>query len=190
MDHESSLTRLLDDLKNRDAAAAEALWDAYYGRMVSLASGYVHSRGAPLDAESAAGSAMATFVLRVREGRFPDLKDRDGLWGLLFVLTIRKVIKRMRRRSRRPEVAFSDLGDLDNEDLDAVLGSSPDPAVVDALWTEFLEALDGRRRRVARLKLEGFCNNEIARDLSLSEATVERDLRKIRETWTRWDHVA
>ncbi|WP_168222214.1 ECF-type sigma factor [Aquisphaera giovannonii] len=184
------MTRLLHDLRSRDAAAAQALWDAYFGRMVGVASGYMRSRHVSLDAESAAGSAMATFVCRARDGHFPDLGDRECLWGLLLVLTIRKVIKRMRRMRRRAEVNFSDLGDMAPEDLEAVLGSVPDPAVVDAIWGELIEGLDERRRRVARLRLEGFRNNEISRELSISEATVERDLRKIREAWMASENVA
>jgi DNA-directed RNA polymerase specialized sigma24 family protein len=187
MHTELSVSRLIEELKASNPAAAQSLWDAYFQRLVGVASAYLRSRGLHFDEESVAGSALATFICRAREGRFPDLQDREGLWGLLFVLTVRKVIKRLRRRSRRPEVSFSDLGDLASAELESIIGSGPDPAVINGLWTELMDGLDERRRHVARLKLEGYRNNEIARRLALAEVTVQRDLRKIRENWTKAD---
>ncbi len=42
------------------------------------------------DEEDAALSAFDSFCRRAAQGQFPDLKDRDGLWALLVVITARK----------------------------------------------------------------------------------------------------
>jgi hypothetical protein len=48
------------------------------------------------DEEDAALSAFDSFCRRAEQGQFPDLKDRDGLWALLVVLTAHKAADLLR----------------------------------------------------------------------------------------------
>src|SRR5947209_7211625 len=91
MAEEGSVTRWIDLLKDGDTAAARPLWEAYYRRLVTLARARL--RGLPLrsaDEEDVALSSFDSFCRGAEQGRFPRLEDRDDLWQLLVVITVRK----------------------------------------------------------------------------------------------------
>ena len=71
--------------------------------------------------------------------------------------------------------------------INQVLGSEPTPAIAVevAERCEFLlnRLPDETYRRIARCKLEGFSNLEIARELDCTPRTVERKLAQIRSIW-------
>jgi hypothetical protein len=93
MASDGSITRLIVLLKDGDRDAAQPLWDAYFRRLVGLARARL--RGTPrgmADEEDVALSAFDGFCRRAERGDFPQLADRDDLWQLLFVLTVRKAI--------------------------------------------------------------------------------------------------
>jgi DNA-directed RNA polymerase specialized sigma24 family protein len=99
-----SVTALLVHLRAGDHAAAQPLWERYYPRLVGLARQRL--RGTPRrvsDAEDVALSAFDSFCRGVEQGRFPQLKDRDGLWALLVLITVRKAadLVQYNRRVRR-----------------------------------------------------------------------------------------
>ena len=77
------------------------------------------------------GKAFDTFFRRVRRGEFPRLEDRDDLWQLLFVITVRKATNlvhyegRLSRGSGRVRM----LSDLSRPELERVLGSEPTPVL-------------------------------------------------------------
>ncbi len=52
------------------------------------------------DEEDAALSAFDSFCRRAEQGQFPDLKDRDGLWALLVILTARKAADLVKHHTR------------------------------------------------------------------------------------------
>ena len=145
------------------------------------------------DEEDAALSAFDSFCRRAEQGQFPDLKDRDGLWALLVVLTARKAADLVRHHNRekrgggqvqgdsalRPADGDSGPGGFDHLADD---GPTPEEA---ALLAEEVETLLGRLRdpalrQVAVWKLEGYTNAEIAGRQGCSEPTVERRLAIIR----------
>jgi hypothetical protein len=71
-----------------------SLWEHYY------------PRGTPrrfADEEDVALSAFDSFCRGVDLGRFPWLKDRDGLWALRVLITVRKAadLVQYNRRDRR-----------------------------------------------------------------------------------------
>ena len=45
-------------------------------------------------------SAFDSFCRRAERGQFPRLEDREDLWQVLFVLTVRKAIDHARHESR------------------------------------------------------------------------------------------
>lgn len=191
VESDGSITCLVNLLKAGDRTAAQPLWDAYFPRLVALARGKLRGtarRGA--DEEDVALSAFDSFCRRAERGQFPRLDDRDDLWQLLFVLTIRKAIDLARYQGRTSRgggrvVALADLAGLD---LDAALGSEPSPALA-AQMADELERLisrlgDESLRSVLCWKMEGWTNREIAARLGCVEKTVERKLRSIRRLWT------
>ena len=96
---EGSVTLWIGDLKNGGDSAAQHLWDRYFDRLVSLAHKKIqakHGGQAVADGEDAALDAFNSFCKRAALGQFPLLHDRDDLWRLLVVITIRKVAKQVR----------------------------------------------------------------------------------------------
>src|SRR5262245_51636439 len=90
---EGSVTHWIGDLKSGGDSAAQHLWERYFQRLVRLARKKLQSDRRPRtaeDEEDAALSAFDSFCRGVDRGRFPRLTDRDDLWRLLVVLTLRK----------------------------------------------------------------------------------------------------
>src|SRR5262249_1291385 len=102
MSSEGSVTRLIGMLKEGDRAASQRLWEAYFGRLVGLARARLRGTvRAPADEEDVALSAFDSFFRRAERGQFPQLHDRDDLWQLLFVLTVRKAINLVHHHGRK-----------------------------------------------------------------------------------------
>jgi DNA-directed RNA polymerase specialized sigma24 family protein len=189
---DGSITRLIARIKEGDRAASQRIWDEYFQRLVALARSRLRSTPCrAADEEDVALSAFDSFFRRAERGQFPCLDDRDDLWQLLFVLTARKAIDlaRLEGRVSRGASRVRALTDLDGLDLDVALGREPTPELAAQAADEYrrlLDALgDDGLREVARRKMEGDSNAEIARRLGVIEKTVERKLRRIRKIWVR-----
>src|SRR4051812_6880703 len=101
MSASGSVTTLLERLKSGDHEAARLLWQRYYPRLVALARQKLKGAAPRVaDEEDAALTAFDSFCRRAEQGQFPDLKDRDGLWALLVVLTARKATDLLRHHQR------------------------------------------------------------------------------------------
>jgi DNA-directed RNA polymerase specialized sigma24 family protein len=188
---DGSITRLIVLLKEGERGAAQPLWDAYFQRLVSLARARLRGTSrAMADEEDVALSAFDSFCRRAERGLFPQLEDRDDLWQLLFVLTVRKAIglARYQGRARRAGGRVASLETLMDLDLEAVLGPEPTPDLAVQMTDEYQRLLDRlgdeSLRAVARWKMEGCTNREIAARLGCVEHTVERKLRSIRRLWS------
>jgi DNA-directed RNA polymerase specialized sigma24 family protein len=192
MDPEGSVTRWISQLKNGDRAAAEALWRAYFHRLVALARDRL--RGTPrraADEEDVALAAFDSFYRRAERGQFPKLEGRDDLWRLLFVITVRKAVDLTRREARQPGRGASgrSLGEQAELDLELLLGREPTPEFAALVADEYQRALDRlgdeTLRTLAVWKMEGQTNAAIAARLGCVESTVQRKLQRIRDLWKR-----
>jgi RNA polymerase sigma factor (sigma-70 family) len=183
-------TLWLGRLKSGDPAAAGKLWEGYYRRLVGLARKKLGDlpRGAA-DESDVAQSAMKSFFRGVEQGRFPRLEDSDDLWRLLVVITVRKAAD-LREYAGRAIRDWRRLVEADGSGLSLMAGlasAEPDPALaaeVNEQCEVLLAALpDESWRQVARRKLAGYTEKEIADELECSLAGVQRKLRFIREAW-------
>src|SRR5262249_52704811 len=124
--------------------------------------------------------AFNSFCQAVEQGRFPQLLDRDGLWRLLVAITERKAIDLVRRQRREKRGAGrilteSKLGRALTATghglagLAGLPGREPTPEFAASVAEECERLLkllgDDTLRRLALLKLEGYSNGEIARQL-------------------------
>jgi DNA-directed RNA polymerase specialized sigma24 family protein len=189
MSPEGTITHLITRLKQGDREAAQGLWQAYFPRLVALARARLQGAMGLADEEDVVLSAFDSFYRGVARGRFPDLQDRDDLWQLLFVLTVRKAInlvKHQRRRSRGGGRLVS-LTELEERRLEEILSTEPSPELAAQMADECRQLLgrlgDETLRAVALWKMEGQTNREIAGKLGCIEQTVERKLRSIRNLW-------
>jgi DNA-directed RNA polymerase specialized sigma24 family protein len=187
-----SVTQWIAALKHGDQSAAQRLWEAYFRRPVGLS--YARLREASrrvADEEDVALSAFDSFCRGVRAGRFPRLDDRNDLWQILVLITVRKAIdlRNYEGRSSRGKGRVQSLTELSQKGLEQIAGSEPTPAVAAQLAEEYrrlMEQLgDSTLQNVATWKLEGYTDLEIAARLGCVTRTVERKLGRIRKMWER-----
>jgi DNA-directed RNA polymerase specialized sigma24 family protein len=192
-----SVALWLHQLTAGDQGAARHLWERYFHRLVGLARkklGNFPRRAA--DEEDVALSAFKSFCRGAEQGRFPELTDRDNLWPLLVVLTARKagdLIAHQNRQKRgggaiRGESGFHapDASEA-SRGIEQILGQEPTPEFALQVADQYERLLtlleDDQLRAVARWKVEGYTNAEIAGKLGIVERSVERKLHTIRRIW-------
>jgi DNA-directed RNA polymerase specialized sigma24 family protein len=188
----NSVTQWIAALKEGDQAAAQVLWEAYFRRLVGLA--YARLRNAPrriADEEDVALSAFDSFCRGAQAGRFPRLDDRNDLWQILVLITVRKAIdlRNYEGRPSRGKGRVQSVTELTQERIDAIGGNEPTPELAAQLAEEYqrlMEQLgDSTLQSVATWKLEGYTDDEIAARLGCVTRTVERKLARIRRMWAR-----
>jgi RNA polymerase sigma factor (sigma-70 family) len=193
-----SVTHWVHRLQHEDPAAAQQLWERYFGRLVGLARKRLQTaRRRVEDEEDVALSAFASFCRGARQGRFPRLGDRNDLWRLLVVITARKATdlhQRERRQKRgggkvRGDSGFADPRDPEAAGIEQVEGPEPTPEFVEQMAEECRRLLDllgdDQLRSIVLWKLERYTNKEIAAKLDCAVATVERRLDVIRSVWKK-----
>jgi hypothetical protein len=138
---DGSVTWLIGNLKAGDESAAQQLLQRYFHRLVHLARSRLRSArraGAIEDEEEAALSAFDSFCRGATTDRFPQLVDRDDLWRLLVVLTVRKVCGQLERQSADKRGGDRLLGEtaLINASLDRLAAHEPSPEMAALLVDE------------------------------------------------------
>jgi RNA polymerase sigma factor (sigma-70 family) len=190
-DPQGSVSFFFDRLRAGDRAAAEALWQRYFPRLMGLARKMLRGRALPLaDADDAVQSALASFFRRAEQGEFTDL-DREHLWSLLATITVRKALKHRQReqtlkRGGGQVQQESQLGPADPQGtpfrLDLLSGPLP-AEQIDLYCEELLLLLNDELQQIALWRLMGFTNREIAGRLACTERKIERKLHLIRLRW-------
>ena len=191
MSSDLSITRLIGHLKDGNREMSQQLWAAYFDRLVRLAQARLRGAARSVaDEEDVVVSVFDSFFRRAELGQFPQLHDRDDLWKLLFVLTVRKAINHVNHQGRqsRGGQRVRSLTDLEDLGVHEILGMEPTPQLA-AQMTEECQILlnrlgDPTLHAVAIWKMEGYTNREIAKKLDCVEQTVERKLRSIRRIWS------
>jgi RNA polymerase sigma factor (sigma-70 family) len=202
-----SVTRWLGDLKAGDLAATQPLFNRYFTKLIGLVRARLCSSRASRamnDEEDVALSAIGSVVEGIGQGRFPRLDDRDDLWRILVAVARRKVVDELRRQRRvkngggklvceadlvSPE--DDELRGLDDLDPTALLYHTileePTPELAAIMAEEYARHLDRLKdpldRKVTELKLAGYGNAEIAKQLKYSLRTITLRLERIRKTW-------
>jgi DNA-directed RNA polymerase specialized sigma24 family protein len=189
---------LYDRLRVGDAQAAYALWNRFYERLVRVAQRKL--KGVPrraFDEEDVALSALRSFLDGAQNGRFYRWENGRQLWQLLLTITVRKAFAYRRRETREKRGGGRVRGDsvfrADDDrnttrrvSLD-VYGAGTSAHGLEVFVEEAEELLDAlpdeSLRSVARWKLAGYTNEEIADALGCVRRTVERKLERIRRKW-------
>jgi RNA polymerase sigma factor (sigma-70 family) len=195
---EGSVTHWICELKDGDEGTAQQeLFNRYFKRLTGLARTRLRniSRRAQ-DEEDVAMQALASFFEGVKAGNFPQLDDRTHLWPLLVKITVYKALdqrahtlaqKRGRGQVRGDSVRIMPGHENDSNRVLEFVGHQPTPALICELDEQcglMMSQLDDQLQTVARLKLEGYTNAEIAEKLDVVERTVERKLKRIRNRWS------
>ncbi len=185
IDPEGSVTRWIGDLKTGQAGAADQLWQRYFDGLVRLARKKLDAvrRVSPVeDEEDAALSAFQSLCAGVAQGRFERLKDRDDLWRLLVVITVRKVynqVQRQRQLKRGGGRVISEAAlagvDPDSEGgFEQFMAHEPTPEFAAILAEEFQRRIDSLEdetlRRVALWRHGGILRQRDRRATELCES--------------------
>jgi DNA-directed RNA polymerase specialized sigma24 family protein len=189
-----SVTRLIKKIESGDSSAESLLVRRYFEQLARLCEAKLStlpSRGA--DGEDVALSVLDTFLRRVKRRKFPDLKNREDLWSLLFVMALRKASSARRRERAQKRGGGKVLGENLLQDaeadegwgLDLAMGKEPTAELAADLGDTLARLGQVFREQklddVARLKLAGHTNEEIAERIGRKRVTVERRLKLIRQ---------
>lgn len=183
-DRDGAITAWISGLRQGDSVAEQEIWNHYFAKLAAVAQSRLRTMSRKASGEDVALSAIKSVMLGVRENRFPDITDRTNLWPLLVTITARKAISEQRRQlaAKRAVTAEEALADWH-----ALAASEPSPEFAVEL-TDQIDRLVGKfeqpeLRTIARRKLEGWTNDEIAAELGCTKRTVIRKLNRIRQEW-------
>jgi len=195
---EGEVTVWIQDLKAGNSAAAQQLFQAYFDRIVRLASRKLD--GVPKrvsDEEDVALSAFESFFRGVDGGKFPKLDDSTDLWRLLATITTRKAVDQVHFQNRqkrgggkvRGESVFANAGpDGEAFGFEQFASADRTPEMEEAMTAEcqrlFEKLGDEELVSLALLKLEGYSNVEIAVKKGVARRTIQRKLAQIQELWS------
>jgi DNA-directed RNA polymerase specialized sigma24 family protein len=197
-----SVTRWIGELRDGDPAAAGAVWERYFERLVRLARKRLAGRhGGVEDEEDAALSAFDSFCAGLARGRFTELSDRDDLWKLLVVITARKAAAQVdRQRAQKRGGAWNRVAPAQGGSgegshagvgggfLAEIVAREPTPEFAAMVAQETGRLLgrlgDDQLRQIALDRMAGYTTEEIADRLGCARRTVARRLDLIRQTWS------
>ncbi|GIW97266.1 MAG: DNA-directed RNA polymerase sigma-70 factor [Pirellulaceae bacterium] len=187
MSDPNRVSHWIEEAKRGDSLAAHKIWEHYFDRLVrSVRQRLLGQNRGVSDEEDIVLSVFESFYEAARQGRFPNLSNRDDLWRLLLRMAARKIIDKRRhdhRARRGGDDAPMSLDAPDN--VFEIIGREPNPEMV-LMVEETLNRLfdvlgGGNLRDLAVAKLEGHSNRELAARFDCSERTIERRLHLIRE---------
>ena len=180
-----SISAWINKMRAGDVEAAGGIWERYGQPLTNLARKQLPIRVRSIvDGDELANDALLVVVLGFKDGRWPDVHDRNHLWGLLTNITYRMALNEYRKsqRSRRPPInAQVELGEWNEP--------AARPPEIDVIATEQFEILIERLRLkeeilkpIALLTYQGYTYAEIARRLRCSTRKVARKVQLIRLT--------
>jgi DNA-directed RNA polymerase specialized sigma24 family protein len=189
-----SITNWIEQLTEGDEQAAIELWRFVSTRVQQFARQKLdpHTRRG-YDENDAANSAFHSLCRGITDGRL-EARDRNALWGLLAVITSRKISAQFRQAKRlkrgggivRGESGFGELGDAGINAVGSHQAPPDEVAEVGESCNQLLDALpDEIMRKIVLLKFQGATNGEVAEEMSCTERTIERKLERIRRIWTK-----
>jgi RNA polymerase sigma-70 factor, ECF subfamily len=186
MTPQESFAELMDLLRGGQDAAAEEVLRRFTGQLIALARGQLRrSVGHRADPEDVVQSALASFLVRHREGGFA-VPSWNSLWKLLALITLRKCADRVeyfragRRDSAREaasEAGWRDAIDREPTPLEA--------AQLAETVEQLLRDLDADERPILELSLQGYSTQEISERLGRAERTVRRLRERVRKRLER-----
>ena len=194
MNDDDPVSVWIEQLRTADESAARGVWEHFAARLCAMARAKLHSDTRKVyDEEDAALSMFRSVCEGMATGRFPELHDRNSLWGLMLVMTTQKISNRHRfdrqqRRDIRRTVTDSVFDYLDRSVIDiggtSMASREPTPEFAaefaETCQTLFDALRDPLLEQVVLLKMEGMTDAEIAAKTDCSRRTVKRRLEIIR----------
>jgi RNA polymerase sigma-70 factor (ECF subfamily) len=189
MSADDSFAELMARLRNRDDAAAAAVFHRYAARLIALARSRLGQEvRQKVDPEDVLQSVYRSFFERQRGGQF-EVEGWDSLWSMLALITLRKCANQVAHfraacRDVRREVAAGPDADPAGE-APAGDPSPSEAAVLTEVVEQLLSGLEPRDREIVTLHLQGYSIPEISARVGWAERTVHRALERVRKLLRR-----
>ena len=188
---------LVDRCRKGDADAARELFDRYVDRLVAVArrrlSRPITSR---VDPEDIVQSVFRTFFGRLRAGQF-HLDQQNDLCKLLVRITVNKTLRQVafQKAAKRDPGQEAHAENPEQDQVLELLAREPAPEEAAAFLDQlehFLAQLDPAERRILEMRLQGYSNEDICRELGIYDRKIRRVMERIRglaeqEGWTPGD---
>src|SRR5262245_61487078 len=127
-DSAGSVTCLVGELIRGDSLAAQTLWQRFFPRLCGLARKTMAGQPKRVAAaDDAAQSAFISFWQQACRGDLAESLDRDSLWNLLGLMTVRKALKQVRHERAEKRGGGRVLGEA------AIAGAGDDPSARNSL---------------------------------------------------------
>ena len=175
--------RLLEELHRGDEAAAAAVFERYFERLIALARSRLSPRlAARIDPDDVVLSAYRSFFVRARAGDFEVAQGRD-LWRLLVEITLHKLYRQTGRhlaQRRSPQREMCDEAGA----AAAAASREPSPEAVAAVADELAavrDELSAEACEAFELRLQGYELEEIATALHTTKAVIRRRLDQVKQ---------
>lgn len=179
-DASGSITGLYHQWRQGNSESLNQLISRFWPRLLALAHSTLRGRVQRVaDAEDALQSAMISFWEHVDNGGFEHEMDRDDLWNVLGLFTVRKAIKLQQRERAKKRGGGNVITGIPLENAP----QNRSEEGLDLVCAELLEMLDPDLRAFALLRLMGHKNREIAEQFECTERKVERKLQLVRAVW-------
>ena len=190
-----SITLSYEMLRQGNNAAAKQIWTRFFDQLVNVARRELQSSNRRVaDEEDVASIVLASLCSQAEKGQLPDILNRDDLWRMLLVRLRNEVVDHVRGVTRAKRGSGKVRGDSvweQSSGLDGLDGLEPTPQLLMEMEEELHLLLsklpNAMMRTLANLKMQGYTNLEIANQLGVSERTIERKLRIIRDCWKSAD---
>jgi RNA polymerase sigma factor (sigma-70 family) len=177
---------LIDLWRKGDQNAARQIVDRYFGRLLALANRRISQRLASrVDPEDIVQSVFRTFFVRLKEGQFV-FQDEDDLCKLLMRITLHKTLRQVafHKAAKRDPNLETGQGDDHREQLLALLDTEPSAEATVAFLDQlehFLGQLEPQTRRILEMRLQGYTNDEIAKELNVYDRKIRRAVERVRD---------
>jgi len=190
----ASFVDLLGRLRAGDNSAARVVVDRYACRLAALARKKLDRRIlSKEDPEDVLQSVFKSFFLRCGQGQF-QLDSREDLWALLVSLTLHKCGHRADFFHAGKRNVFREVQAAQAQDSSSVAeleGLARDPTPVEAailaeMIEKLLSGLEPHQRDIVQLSLEGENAVKIAEQVGVTQRTVQRVQKGVRERLERW----
>ena len=157
IDLDGSITIWLAAAKTGDEKAAQALFERFFKKLVSVSQTRVLRKERVEDSEDAAIEAMYDFLAGVTTDKYPDIGDRSSLWPLLVAIVVNKSKKQVRKQHAkkrgngivRGESIFEEIDDLGLGLADFAEANQVEPVAEDLneIVKEYRKRLTGLSRK-------------------------------------------
>ena len=184
-------------LKDVSELDAERIWNEFFPRLKHFAQKRIRNMAQrAFDEEDIALSAINSFFRGHAAGQFEELPGDEEMWRLLVTITARKVTAQRRKQMAakrgsgnvRGESVFQAAGDSDmNAGMAQIMDENrmPESATEIAETCKDLLAVlpNEKLRETALMRMEGYTNKEISKELKCSVARTKQRVAQIKELW-------